>query len=238
VPDGVIDTEARDTVTTDDWLKNTRLAVLLDVHSSLSDEAEPRVTLPHGVWGLRLAPVFLQAVERRVEVVRSRVADHLLGEQSGEGRWRSRSQPTTERSAASRRGDRRQLTSSSILVGAGSRGSNVISASRTRPRRERLRRRSWPVRDTRTSRPRRATSTWRERRSGRRQSAWSGACGAKPVPKTSTKNQYQVGVPSSDQATTLEPACVQNRVTMRFVGLRSGAGVEPTEPWVTRPHRF
>jgi hypothetical protein len=45
----------------------------------------------------------------------------------------------------------------------------------------------WRVPATRTSRRPRPTSTWLARRSGRRQSAWRGACGAQPVRNSSTK---------------------------------------------------
>jgi len=55
---------------------------------------------------------------------------------------------------------------------------------------------------------------------------------------TGTKNRYQVPDSFTDSATAHEPAGVQNRPIAGDSTSRSGAGVEPTQPGATRPHRF
>jgi hypothetical protein len=57
--------------------------------------------------------------------------------------------------------------------------------------------------------------------------------------RTGTKNRYQMADSSPEKATGQVAEPVEETAEMQAVLLeRSGAGVEPTQSWVTRPHRF
>lgn len=74
-----------------------------------------------------------------------------------------------------------------------------------------------------------AGETFREEAERLERRLWSGS---------STKSRYQIEEASPDQATPVEAATAEDGSFAAVSSQRSGAGVEPTQPWVTRPHRF